>query len=121
MTRNLYSINSSRYLNFRTFLISVQTVTLTFLPDMAVSKGVPPNQAALLISIIGIFNTAGRILAGFVTDILHFRSINIYTCALLIAATVNFLLPWCDSFALMALCSSVFGFCMGKIAILRMR
>ncbi|KAL5019783.1 hypothetical protein ScPMuIL_002675 [Solemya velum] len=98
---------------------TVQTVTLTFLPDMAVSKGVPPNQAALLISIIGIFNTAGRILAGFVTDILHFRSINIYTCALLIAATVNFLLPWCDSFALMALCSSVFGFCMACAVSLR--
>lgn len=95
-------------------LFSVQSVPLTYIPDLGVSKQLPTSQAAMLISIVGIANIIGRVLSGIITDVFQVRSIVTYTLTLLTASLVNFLLPWCDSFATMAICSSVFGLCMGK-------
>ena len=95
-------------------LFSVQSVPLTFIPDLGVSKQLPTSEAALLISVVGIANIFGRVISGIITDVFQVRSIVTYTCTLLTASLVNFLLPWCDSFATMALCSAVFGLCMGR-------
>ena len=89
-------------------------MALTYLPNLAVSKGVPRDQAAFLISIVGITNTAGRILAGVIADVLRVRSIWLYAVALLLAAAVNYAIPWCDTFPLLASASAVFGLCMGE-------
>ena len=97
------------------FSISVQSVPLTYIPDLGVSKQLPTSQAAFLISIVGIANIFGRVISGIITDVFRIQSIVTYTCTLLTASAVNFLLPWCDSFATMAVCSAIFGLCMGKL------
>ncbi|CAC5390499.1 unnamed protein product [Mytilus coruscus] len=47
-----------------------QSITMTYIPDMVVSKGIPRYHAAMLISIIGVTNTVVRILAGFTRHVL---------------------------------------------------
>ncbi|OWF55406.1 Monocarboxylate transporter 9 [Mizuhopecten yessoensis] len=86
---------------------------------MAFSKGLPRSQCAFLISIVGITNIIGRLVSGFITDCLHVKSIHIYACALFVAAVVNFLLPFCNSFYLFAICAGLFGFCMASSVSLR--
>ncbi|XP_060086227.1 monocarboxylate transporter 9-like [Ylistrum balloti] len=98
---------------------TAQIVSLTYLPDMALSKGLPRNQCAFLISIVGITNIVGRLVSGFITDCLHVKSIHIYACALFVAAAINFLLPFCDRFYLFAVCAGIFGFCMASTVSLR--
>ena len=95
-------------------IFSVQSVPLTYIPDLGVSKNLPTSQAALLVSVVGIANIFGRIISGIITDVFQIKSIVTYTWTLLIASLVNFLLPWCETFFTMALCSAVFGLCMGK-------
>ncbi|XP_062570435.1 monocarboxylate transporter 12-B-like [Saccostrea cucullata] len=100
-------------------LWTAQSITLTFLPDMAVANGIPRDQSASIISICGITNTVGRIFAGFLTDTFHVRSTVIYLVALSVAAVANFLFPWCYSYATISVCAAVFGFCMASIVCLR--
>ena len=90
---------------------------MTYLPDMALSKNIPRDQCALLISIVGVTNILGRLLSGVVTDVLHVRSIHIYACALAVASVVNFILPFADNFYILAVCAGIFGLCMGKFKI----
>ncbi|XP_048249886.1 monocarboxylate transporter 12-like [Haliotis rufescens] len=98
---------------------TVQSVPLTYVPDYAVSIGLDRSQAAFLISIVGITNTIGRICAGFITDFFNVRSIVTYIFALIVASAVNFVLPWCNSFALLACCAGVFGLCMAVAVSMR--
>ncbi|XP_076435356.1 monocarboxylate transporter 14-like [Babylonia areolata] len=98
---------------------TVQSVVMTYLPNLAVSKGIPRDQAASLISIVGITNTVGRILAGLFTDLVRVRSIWLYVTSLFLAAAVNYVMPWCDSFALLAVAAAVFGLCMAVAVSMR--
>ncbi|KAL8585917.1 hypothetical protein ACOMHN_061078 [Nucella lapillus] len=98
---------------------TVQSVVLTYMPNLAVSKGIPKEQAAYLISIVGITNIVGRILAGVFTDTVRVRSVWLYVTALFLAAAVNYAIPWCDSFALLASASAVFGLCMAVAVSMR--
>lgn len=105
----IYIINSFFFL-----FTSAQSITMTYIPDMVVSKGIPRYHAAMLISIIGVTNTVVRILAGFTVDFFHVRSIHLYLGALCLGAITNIALPWCNSFPLLATCAVGFGICMGK-------
>nr|XP_022325657.1 monocarboxylate transporter 9-like isoform X2 [Crassostrea virginica] len=100
-------------------LWTAHSITLTFLPDMAVANGIPRDQSASIISICGVSNTVGRILAGFLTDTFHVSSTLIYVVALAMAAATNFLFPWCYNYTTIALCSGVFGLCMASAVCLR--
>ncbi|KAK7499314.1 hypothetical protein BaRGS_00009574 [Batillaria attramentaria] len=100
-------------------LWTVQAVPMTYLPNLAVSKGIKRKDAAFLISIVGITNTAARIVAGIVTDTLRVRSIWLYVGALLLGAGVNFIIPWCNSFPLLATAAAAFGVCMAVAVSMR--
>ncbi|XP_056012158.1 monocarboxylate transporter 14-like isoform X2 [Ostrea edulis] len=100
-------------------LWTAHSITLTFLPDMAVANGIPRDQSASVISICGIANTVGRIMAGFLSDTFHVSSTVIYVVALTTAAATNFLFPWCYDYNTIAICSAVFGLCMASIVCLR--
>lgn len=99
--------------------MSVQSVPLTYLPDLAVSKGLSTSQAALLISIVGITNIFGRIISGLVTDLLKIKSSVTYTITLFTASLVNFTVPWCDDFVKLAVCGALFGLCMATAVSMR--
>ncbi|XP_045207947.1 monocarboxylate transporter 14-like isoform X2 [Mercenaria mercenaria] len=98
---------------------TVQSVPLTYIPDLAISKGLPSAQAATLISIVGITNIFGRIISGIITDMFRIRSSVTYTVALFTASVVNFLMPWCDGFVALATCGAIFGLCMATVVSMR--
>lgn len=99
--------------------IIAQSTVVTYIPDMAGTKDLARSECAMLISIIGISNTVAKIVSGFISDFLRVPSTYIYTIALFLAAAVNLTLPWCDRFEILAICSCVFGFCMGLTIALR--
>ncbi|XP_060598825.1 monocarboxylate transporter 14-like isoform X1 [Ruditapes philippinarum] len=98
---------------------TVQSVPLTYIPDLGISKGLPSSQAATLISIVGITNIFGRIISGIITDMFRIRSSVTYTAALFTASLVNFLMPWCESFLALATCGAIFGLCMATVVSMR--
>ncbi|XP_070212917.1 monocarboxylate transporter 14-like [Littorina saxatilis] len=124
MMRGVFDLRLFRNKAFLLLLVAftmwtVQSVPLTYLPDMAVSKGVPRQQAAFLISIVGITNTIGRIIAGVISDMVRIRCIWLYVGALLVAAAINFALPWCDTFPMLASAAAAFGLCMAVAVSMR--
>ena len=60
---------STQHIHFLTvtFIFTAHSSVLTILPDCAVLRGVSRDNAAILLSIIGVTNTAARILAGTVS------------------------------------------------------
>jgi len=93
--------------------VAVQSVPLTYIPDLAVTHALSTSEAAALISLVGVFNIIGRILAGVITDCFNVKSTLTYIVTLFVAAGVNVIIPWCDGFASLAVVSAVFGLCMG--------
>ncbi|XP_052803030.1 monocarboxylate transporter 14-like [Mya arenaria] len=91
---------------------TVQSVPLTYIPDLGVTKSLTTSEAATLISIVGITNIIGRILSGLITDCLNVNCTHTYIVTLFMASAVSFLMPWCNGFATLAICSGVFGLCM---------
>ncbi|KAH3774938.1 monocarboxylate transporter 9-like [Dreissena polymorpha] len=91
---------------------TVQSVPLTYIPDLGVSNGLPSTQAATLISIIGVTNIVGRVLSGVITDVLHVTCTLTYIVTLFAASAMNFLMPLCRGFAALGVCCAVFGLCM---------
>lgn len=98
---------------------SVQYICTLYIPDFASSKGIPGTESALLVSIIGVTNTLGRIFAGFIIDFLHIRSITLYFTAFVVVTTGTFLLPFCISFWQIAVYSTISGFCVGTFTGMR--
>ncbi|WAR04432.1 MOT9-like protein [Mya arenaria] len=90
----------------------IQSVPLTYIPDLGVSKSLTTSEAATLISIVGITNIIGRIMSSLITDCLNVNCTHTYIVTLFMASAMSFLMPWCNGFATLAICSGVFGLCM---------
>ena len=54
--------------SFTKLVITGFFVPFIYLPDKAISMGSDPKQAAFLLSILGITNTVGRVVSGWVSD-----------------------------------------------------
>ena len=88
----------------------------TFLPALVKSSGLSESNAALILSISGVFDTAGRITTGFLFDfrkIKQFRGL-IYNIILFAIAIVSFICPTVRSFAGFAILASVYGWLTGS-------
>ena len=72
------------------------------------------HTAAAVLSIIGIVNTGGRILCGWVSDKPWADPLKIYMGALILGGVVTMGVSWMDSFLVICLYAVVFGLCMGK-------
>jgi len=83
------------------------------LPDMAISRGVEPRNAAFLISSAGICSTVGRILAGLLCDQGRAHPMTITCLATAMAATQAFLLTGCTQYWMFLLLTSGFGLATG--------
>ena len=58
----------SNLLNYKLFYISGFYIPFTFLPDYVNDMGMTSQDGAILIAIIGIMNTVGRVTAGWLID-----------------------------------------------------
>jgi len=84
-------------------------IPYSFLPAMAKQRGIAKSQSALLISLIGFFNTGGRIVSGAVTDHPRVDALLVTVVALGWGAVCPLLMTLCNSFWSFCLVCIMFG------------
>ena len=89
-------------------------IPFTFIPDQAESAGRTQNESVMLISVIGIFNTVGRISSGWVADRPWSNSVLINAVALVIGGVATVFFTYIESYALMMSYVALFGTSIGE-------
>merc|ERR1712117_307119 len=80
-----------------------------FLPGITQQRGMSKEQSALLISLIGFFNTGGRIVSGAVTDHPRVDALFVTTLALFFGAICPAIMTFCYSFWSFCIACIFFG------------
>lgn len=84
-------------------------VPFVYLVNAAMDHGVAKNDAAMLVSIIGITNTVGRVVCGWVADLPQVNSLLLNNICLLISTVAVSLTPLCYSYSAYIAMSIAFG------------
>jgi len=85
-------------------------VPFVYLPSMAAShEGISEDQAALLLSIIGISNTIGRIISGYMSDFRWVDSLFVVNCSLILSSICVFIFPLVTTFPSFVVLGLLFG------------
>merc|ERR1712142_316843 len=100
-------------------LWTTHATVLNFLPDYTVQRGIEKNAAGFLLSIIGISNIIGRVLAGYFVDKACCNVLILNASALVIGSLMCFLLTITTNYAILATESCIFGLCMATWTSLR--
>lgn len=81
-----------------------------YLPNMAVATGVSVADASFLVSVIGISNTLGRVLAGWVSDFAWVNPLVMTNVAIILSAFTVAIFPLCSAYWSFTVCALAFGF-----------
>jgi len=82
-----------------------------YLPSMAAQyDSISVEDAAFLVSVIGVSNTLGRVLSGWVSDFSWVNSLVVTNIAIILSAVCVFLFPFCSSYAGFVTVALSFGF-----------
>ncbi|XP_045200140.2 monocarboxylate transporter 13-like [Mercenaria mercenaria] len=93
-----------------TFLYSLgYYIPYVYLPDTAREAGISDLQASFLVSSVGITNTVGRILFGFLSDRPWVNRLVLYATALVICGAATCVGPLLSSFGSLLVYTMVFG------------
>ncbi|CAL1534048.1 unnamed protein product [Lymnaea stagnalis] len=84
-------------------------IPFMFLVDRAVNLDIDKSDAAFLISIIGITNTVGRVMVGKLADLHIIDSLIITYVSIALCGVVTALVPFCNTYPLLATNAAVFG------------
>lgn len=84
-------------------------VPFVYLVDMATKDNIDPNSASFLLSIIGITNTFGRVLCGWVADFPQVNSLLLNNISLIISTLAVFATPFCHTYAAYVTMAVFFG------------
>jgi len=84
-----------------------------FIQDQATSVGIPAEQAAWLLSTIGISNTVGRVILGLLADLKSMNRLYLYGTVLAVCGLATCVEPFFTSFTGLFIYSVVFGFTSG--------
>ncbi|XP_055372462.1 monocarboxylate transporter 3 [Condylostylus longicornis] len=84
-------------------------VPFVYLVDAAMQNGIEQNQASFLISVIGITNTVGRVICGYVADFPQVDSLLLNNICLLISTVAVAATPLCTSYGAYIAMSIFFG------------
>ena len=94
-----------------TLLTSVgYVVPYVFLPNRGLSLGFDSNQSSWLISVVGISNTVGRFVFGFIASAKHVNSLMLYSTMLIICGMCSVLSVLLKTFPLQMCYALCFGF-----------
>ncbi|XP_074112661.1 monocarboxylate transporter 14-like [Cotesia typhae] len=88
-------------------------IPYVYIITQAESRSIPRDTASYLLAIIGIANTIGRIVLGYVSDKPWINRLLVYNLCLTICGFATVLSVYCDSFVSFAVYTSVFGFTVG--------
>ena len=86
-----------------------------FLPDRAEEAGISKENAAFLVAVIGIANTVGRVIFGWMADRPGVNRLMLYNTALVICGIGTALSPLSDSYAYLVCYAAVFGAFIGRL------
>eukprot|EP00092_Neocalanus_flemingeri_P041880 GFUD01045614.1.p1 GENE.GFUD01045614.1~~GFUD01045614.1.p1 ORF type:complete len:717 (-),score=114.69 GFUD01045614.1:192-2342(-) len=82
-----------------------------YLPSMAAQyDDISVEDAAFLVSIIGVSNTLGRVLSGWVSDFEWVNSLVVTNIAIILSAACVFVLPFCSTYSAFVAVALLFGF-----------
>ncbi|GIX68545.1 monocarboxylate transporter 12 [Caerostris extrusa] len=84
-------------------------VPFVYITDSSVEKGISPEAAAFLLSIIGITNLLGRLIFGFVVDKTNFKALDVNNMCLAVSGISIMATPFCYSYASIVAVCSVFS------------
>jgi len=85
-----------------------------FVYEKAITEvGVSTNKASLILSLLGIFNTIGRLIAGWLADRPWADSLVIYNVSAILAGLLTCLVSIIFSFELLCVYAAVFGILIG--------
>ncbi|XP_008556560.1 monocarboxylate transporter 12 isoform X2 [Microplitis demolitor] len=84
-------------------------VPFFYLVDSAIKDGVDKNEAPFLLSIIGITNTVGRVICGFVADFPQVNSLLLNNICLLVSTISVAMTPFCESYTSYIIMATFFG------------
>ncbi|XP_057325967.1 monocarboxylate transporter 12 [Microplitis mediator] len=88
-------------------------IPYVYLIPQAESRSISRETASYLLSTIGIANTIGRIILGYVSDKPWVNRLLVYNLCLTICGLATVLSVYCDSFISFVIYTSVFGFTVG--------
>lgn len=94
-------------------------VPFVYLSDFAKSVGVDKDKAAFLLSVIGIANTVGRVLCGWVSDFPQVKAIHLNNCSLILAGGTTIALPFMKDYAVQVVYCTIFGLAIACFVSLR--
>jgi len=80
-----------------------------FIPALAELRGISSVNASFLLSIVGICNTIGRIVSGFITDLPCVNALVVTTIALGAGAVAPLAIPFCYSYWSFVIVCVMFG------------
>lgn len=93
-------------------------IPFVYLIDSAIAEGVSPESAAFLLSVIGITNTLGRIICGYVTDMPRVDALFVSNTCLLLSGVSTMVFPLCSTYTSFVLVALLFGlFVAGYVAL----
>lgn len=91
-------------------------VPYIFLPERAQSMGIADRkQASFLVSIIGITNTIGRIVFGWIADFKFVNRLMLYNTVLVLCGIVSLLSGLCTTYPTMSFYAASFGLLVGEL------
>ncbi|CAG5122905.1 unnamed protein product [Candidula unifasciata] len=89
------------------------------LPNKGVIVGMSEPAAAFLLSIVGITNTLGRVICGWLADRPWVNTLHFNNGALILAGVVMLMCPLCEGEAGLAIVAAILGVCMAVFVSLR--
>lgn len=112
-------LDFSLMLNFSFFMLFMGNlfacagffIPFSYIVDQAVRLGVPSSNAAFLLSIMGISNTIGRVLCGFLADLSCVNTLLLNNAMLILSSIVLFLEPFCVTYTTLVIFAVVYGLC----------
>ncbi|CAL1543531.1 unnamed protein product, partial [Lymnaea stagnalis] len=115
--KGLFHFSLLKDSSFLMFCLSIALFTsafkaaFTFIRALVKSKGISQTEAALVLSVTGVFDTLGRITSGLIFDLKTIRPFRfvIYTSLLFATAGISFILPSMTNFSSLSVLCCVYG------------
>ncbi|XP_071454040.1 monocarboxylate transporter 12 isoform X2 [Hetaerina americana] len=99
---------------FSNFCTSIGfNIPYVYVVATAEEAGIPKEQASILLAVIGVANTVGRIILGYLSDKPFVNRLWVYNICLTVCGAATFFSAFCQDFISLALYASVFGFTIG--------
>merc|ERR1719259_1553710 len=86
------------------------SIMFTYLPDVTVLRGFPKAKSNLLLSIVAITNTLGRIVVGLITDLPWVDSLMTSNTCILLLGLATLFVPFFSSYSGLVVMALLFGF-----------